>query len=141
MATKQYRLYLDESGDHHYGNSESMARYLCLTGIVVEKDAYTNIICPRIEQIRSLFYDDVDQKPPLHLSDIRNYKGVFMGLRDANAEARFNNLFLELLARSRYTVIAIVFDKKKHQEKAKPLNFNTPTMKLFMPCWGSIMTF
>ena len=133
MPANQYRLYVDESGNHHYSESLSLAeRYLCLTGIIIKQDIYIKQIHPQIEQLRSLFYEDLDNKPCLHLDDIRNFKRVFIKLKDNSIQEKFNQAYLDLLTQSQYTVVAVVFDKKKHQDKLANIEPLHPYHEAFM---------
>ena len=54
-------------------------------------------VVPRIEGMRSLFYADYDNRPPLHLSDIMSTKGHFILLKNLTTRREFDDIFLSLL--------------------------------------------
>ncbi|MCY3804806.1 MAG: DUF3800 domain-containing protein [Candidatus Saccharibacteria bacterium] len=113
-----YRLYIDESGDHRYHRSQIMAqRYLSLTGIILKQEVYQKEVIPKIEKIRSYFYEDYDDKPPLHLSDIMAGKDNFIAIKDETIKQSFNQDFLSLVGDVDYQIITVVIDKNKHQDK------------------------
>ncbi|TSC85350.1 MAG: hypothetical protein G01um101416_904 [Microgenomates group bacterium Gr01-1014_16] len=113
-----YRLYIDESGTHHYSTRDSVdKRYLGLTGIIVEVDAYTVDFQPRIDKIKKLFSRDPDNLPILHREDIINKRGVFGQLNEPAIENQFNSQLLDLTKNVAYCVCAVVIDKKSHLDK------------------------
>lgn len=110
-----YRLYIDESGDHRYSNSQKpKQRYLGLTGVIIARDIYEQEVVGKIEGIRSLFYLDSDNKPPLHLSDIMANKGSFASLKDPEVRAKFDKEFMSLVSDADYTIATFVIDKNNH---------------------------
>ena len=113
-----YRLYIDESGTHHYSTQDSIdKRYLGLTGIIVEVDAYTTDFQPKVDGVKKLFSKDPDNLPILHREDIINKRGVYGQLNDPTVEQQFNDLLLELVKNADYRICAVVIDKKSHLEK------------------------
>lgn len=116
--SKLYRLYIDESGTHHYSDSDDIKkRYLGLTGIIVEMDTYADDFQKRVAEIKKLFSKDPDNQPILHREDIINKKGVFGKLNDPDTEKEFNRLLLDLIKDADYCICAVVIDKKSHKEK------------------------
>ena len=110
-----HRIYIDESGHHRYMLAGDVKeRYLCLCGIIIEKNEYVENIIPRIEAIRSLFYPDPDFKPAIHLDEIINKKGSFTKLKDPEVEKKFNELLFSLYSEVDYKIIAVVIDKARH---------------------------
>lgn len=61
---KLYRLYIDESGNHHYSDSDEPAeRYLCLTGCIFESEYYEKEFQSNFEAFKiKHFSRDVDEK-------------------------------------------------------------------------------
>lgn len=113
-----YRLYIDESGHHHYQKKESFKeRYLGLTGIIISKDVYDADVIPKIEELRSHFYTDHDLRPPLHLTDIMAAKNGFSKLKDSDVRSKFDEQLLALLTNVEYQIITVVIDKNGHQDK------------------------
>ena len=85
----QFRLYLDESGDHVFHDEGTLAlpshRYLALTGCWFETtgDAYLGFT-DALEQLkRSHLPHSPDEPVVLHREDILNRRGPFWRLRDA----------------------------------------------------------
>ncbi len=112
---KLYRLYVDESGTHHYSDSDDIKkRYLGLTGIIVERDVYADDFQKRIIEIKKLFSNDPDNLPVLHREDIINRQGSFGKLNEPEIEKEFNRLLLDLIKDVDYRICAIVIDKKLH---------------------------
>lgn len=73
QESKLYRLYIDESGTHHYSISDDIKRrYLSLTGVIVERNIYANNFQKRVGEIKKLFSKDPDNPPILHREDIVN---------------------------------------------------------------------
>ncbi len=115
---KLFRLYIDESGTHHYSQSDEIKkRYLGLTGIVVEQNIYNSDFQPAINDLKMLFSKDIDDLPILHREEIINKTGVFGKLNDPNFEKVFNEKLLNIVKNIDYRVCAIVIDKKQHLKK------------------------
>lgn len=115
---KLYRLYLDESGTHHYSKSDNLKeRYLGLTGVIVEIDEYGERFQKKVDQIKKIFSKDPDSPPILHREEIVNKTGVFGKLNDPAVEVEFNDRLLDLLENIDYSVCTVVIDKKSHLEK------------------------
>lgn len=115
---KLYRLYLDESGTHHYSKSDNLKeRYLGLTGVIVEISEYTERFQKKVDQIKKIFSKDPDNSPILHREEIMNKTGTFGKLNDPVIELKFNGQFLDLIENVDYCVCAVVIDKKSHLEK------------------------
>lgn len=118
MNQRFYRLYIDESGTHHYSQSDDIKkRYLGLTGIIIERQEYENKFQPKIIEIKKIFSSDPDNLPILHREDIINKKGLFGKLTDREIEKIFNTKLLEILSDVDYAVCAVVIDKKSHLQK------------------------
>lgn len=115
---KLYRLYIDESGNHHYSDTDDIKkRYLALTGIIIERDVYSEEFQQRVTEIKKLFSNDPDNLPILHREDIINKQGAFGKLNDPEIEKEFNRLFLDLIKNVDYCICAVVIDKKTHLAK------------------------
>ena len=53
MKQKFYRLYIDESGDHYYSNSDLIEkRFLCLLGVYFDLEYYEKEFQPNFEQFK-----------------------------------------------------------------------------------------
>ncbi len=115
----RYRLYIDESGDHTYGELEDPAkRYLGLTGCVVESEVYRTRFHPALEALKQTHFPHSPDEPIiLHRNDLINRRGPFWRLRDPENERRFNEDLLRFLDEQDYLLITVVIDKKSHIER------------------------
>ncbi len=116
----QYRLYIDESGDHYYSESDDPERrYLCLTGCFFELKYYRKEFQPKFEDFKiKHFSRDVDDRVIIfHRKELINKQGHFSSLKDSEKEKKFNSEFLELVKSAKFGVIAVVIDKKSHKER------------------------
>jgi len=116
---KRYRLYIDESGDHAYGEIEDPTkRYLGLTGVIVEGESYRTQFQPALEQLKQThFPHNPDEPVVLHRTDLVNRRGPFWRLRNPQNEQRFNEDLLRFLVDQDYRLVTVVIDKKAHIER------------------------
>ncbi len=116
---KRYRLYVDESGDHTYYESEDSAkRYLGLTGVFIESEYYRTTFQPEMERFKQKhFPHNPDEPVILHRADIIDRSGSFWRLRDTEKEQAFNKDFLQFIREQDYCIITVVIDKKTHIER------------------------
>ena len=86
-----YRLYIDESGDHGYKRAcEIENRYLGLTGLLVDKVCYDNWFRPNLEQLkRAYFKYDIDNPPVLVRNWIKGRKKWFDVLLDSSVNKKW----------------------------------------------------
>lgn len=111
----KYRLYIDESGTHAYGTSMKIdQRFLSLTGVIIDSETYTNVLQPKIREIKQLIALDQDELPTLHREEIVAKKGVFNRLTDDKLSDSFNLHVLRLFESLDYTLITVVLDKNAH---------------------------
>ncbi len=111
----KYRLYIDESGTHHYSTSNLVKhRYLSLTGVIISAEDYQHNIMPLLSEIKQIFTDDLDNLPILHREDIQNKEGIFRKLEQPDLKKKFDELLLNLLTTGKYIICTIVIDKKDH---------------------------
>ena len=139
----RYRLYIDESGDHSYGNKElknlqikignriinitsshypilkePSKRYLGLTGCIIEEEYYRTLFQPELEQLKQKhFPHNPDDPVILHRKDIVNKRGPFWRLKDPKCREAFDEDLLFFLNKMKYTIITVVIDKKTHIER------------------------
>lgn len=116
---KLYRMYIDESGDHTYYETEDSAkRYLGLTAIIVESEYYRINFQPSLEALKQKHFPYSPDDPViLHREDIVNKRGPFWRLRNSEKENLFNEDLISFLNDQSYCVISIVIDKKVHTER------------------------
>lgn len=110
----RYRLYIDESGDHTYGSLDDPAhRYLALLGVWFRQANDYVTFADALEGLkRVVFGPSPDEPVVLHRSDIVNRRGRFAVLRDAVRHAAFDEGLLDLIIRSRFTMVCVVIDKR-----------------------------
>lgn len=140
-----YRLYIDETGDHTYGEkvikqfkilkagnpivefpvddypelNKAEKRYLGLVGCIVEKEYYNRTFKPSLEQIKiEIFPSHSEDKIVIfHRKDIINKRGAFGILNDIKIEEKFNKAILNFIENQVYIAIAVVIDKLEHVNK------------------------
>lgn len=119
MSKKQFRIYIDESGDHGLtGLDDDSRRYLGLTGCIVGQEYYRVSLHPAIEDLKQRhFPHNPDEPVILHRREIVDRKGPFWRLRDPAAKSGFDQDLLDLLFDQEYTLVTVVIDKKSNQER------------------------
>lgn len=143
MPPKNFRLYINESGDHTYGRKEQhnltlvvrgkqvsvsfdhypqleeiQKRYLGLLGCIIESEAYRSSFYPSLEGLKQRHFPyNPDDPVILHRRELVNKKGHFWRLRDTKREKAFNEDLLNFLRKQDYVLIMVVIDKKSHIER------------------------
>ncbi len=120
MKQKFYRLYIDESGDHYYTDSDDPElRYLCLLGCFFDLEYYEQVFRPNLENFKiKHFSRDVDDRVIiLHRKELLNKQGHFSILATPENEKIFNKELLEIMEKSEFGIIAVVIDKKSHKQR------------------------
>lgn len=119
IRAPDYRLYIDESGDHANTDIEKPEkRFLGLTGIIIASNYYRDIFQPKLEALkRKHFPGSPDVPIILHRSEILNRKGTFGRLKNEDAARAFDDDLIGFISAMEYVVITVVIDKKAHREK------------------------
>ena len=114
-----YRIYIDESGDHTYRRLEDLEkRYLGLTGVLVRQDYYDATMRPALEQLkRDHFSYDPDSPPVLVRSHLIRSRGPFWRLRDPERRAAWGNALIEFISSLDVNVYTVVMDKQAHFDR------------------------
>ena len=109
-----YRLYIDESGDHTYRHVSNLdSRYLGLTGVLIGKTYYDPVVPAAVEALkRQHFYYDPDNPPILVRSRIRWHKGAFGVLQNPARNAKWETDVLTFLGAIKAQVFTVVMDKE-----------------------------
>ncbi len=116
--TNLFRMYIDESGNHHYSESNELkSRYLSLTGVVLNSLENAQKLTPYLRELKMVVCTDVDELPVLHQEEIWNKQGIWGKLRNKDINIEFGNKFLQILKEVEFTVFCVVLDKKEHLEK------------------------
>lgn len=114
---KRYRLYMDESGNHHASTGDSN-RYLGILGCIIEQALYRQTLIPELIQIkREFFSDDPDTPVILHREDLVKRSGVFCTLEDTDHRLRFNKRIVTFYKTSEFRLICVVIDKSEHAKR------------------------
>ncbi len=108
----RYRLYLDESGDHVFRETNEIAhRYLCLLGCWFRNPDYMRFH----EALESLKTRHLPHHPDdpvvLHRDDMINARKVFKSLREEASRASFDAELLQVIQAADFRVVAVVIDK------------------------------
>lgn len=114
----EWRLFIDESGDHTYKHLDDVdRRYLSLTGVLIRKEYYDNHVQPNLEVLkREMFRYDPDNPPILVRSKIIHRKQWFYVLQDEALNERWEKSLLSFVSglKGNAQVFTVVVDKKKH---------------------------
>jgi hypothetical protein len=119
QARPEYRLYLDESGDHTCCHQEDIGkRYLTLAGVCFERGSAYEAFRNDLEEFkrRHLAYDP-DDPPILHREDIVQRRYAFWVLRDQARREAFDRELLDLVRATPFRLIVVVLDKFEHLQK------------------------
>jgi hypothetical protein len=110
----RYRLYLDESGDHVFRETEELAhRYLCLLGCWFRNPDYLKFH-ESIEALKSEYLPHHPDDPViLHREDMINARKAFKNLRDAAIRAKFDDALLGVIKAAEFKTVAVVIDKQE----------------------------
>lgn len=130
----QYRVYIDESGDHTYRRLTDLSKiYLGLTGLVIRKTNYSPNIPESLEALKKRFLTyDPDIPPILVRSDIINRRSAFWVLRDATVRARWDAAILDFFENLPAQIFTIVIDKKEHLDQYPTDTWDPYSYSLFV---------
>ena len=107
MCMPDYRLYIDESGDHTYRLlDDENRRYLGITGVLCWKPGYDKNIPEAVEALKKKYLRyDPDRPPILVRSDIVKRKGGYGVLREAARREAWSNDVVKLFEEAPITKI------------------------------------
>ena len=108
----RYRLYLDESGDHVFRETNEIAhRYLCLLGCWFRNPDYMKFH----EALESLKTRHLPHHPDdpvvLHRDDMINARKAFKNLREEAKRESFDAELLQVIQAADFRMVAVVIDK------------------------------
>ncbi len=116
----QYRLYIDETGDHTLPGAEVTEfgkRYFALAGMMLCATSYRPFQ-RGLEQLKhNVFNTDPDVPLILHRQDILRRRGPYAVLDDPAKKQEFDDGLLGLLEGTEFKIIAVVVDKVSHGGK------------------------
>jgi len=114
-----YRMYLDESGNHVFSSSDAVdKRYLCILGLIISEEEIQTKLIPYIRELKDIIRKDPDEVIILHREEIANRRGAVYGrLKDAELESKWNEQIAKIINDIDYTLCAAVLDKKFHYDR------------------------
>lgn len=114
----KYRMYIDEVGNADLKNaSDENHRFLSLTGIIISLDHVRDFLNPEMEALKVKFFGSHPDDPViLHRKEIVNAKPPFAVLRDESVRTEFNIDILNLISKTKFSVITVVIDKKEQND-------------------------
>lgn len=114
----RYRLYVDESGDHTYGNRGVPHQYLALLGVWFRQDDHYVAFADRLAAFKRLYFGSSPDDPVhLHRKDIIQRRGRFVVLNDAALRKRFDDALLEIIREAEFRATCVVIDKSAHERR------------------------
>ncbi len=117
----EFRMFLDESGDHSLNPIDVNFPVFCLTGCIFEKNYYHEVARGKIDEFKMLFWGRTDVI--LHSHEIRKRKGDFSILNDPHIRTGFYEKLNELISGLDFRILACVILKNDHKAKyGNPIN-------------------
>ena len=115
---KKYRIYIDETGNSDLkASGNENHQFLCLAGIVMDLEYVREVFQPKLEQLKKDFFDSHPDEPIVfHRKELMNAKHPFQSLKNEIKRNEFNNVYLQLLEETDFTIIAVLIDKLEHNE-------------------------
>lgn len=112
----RYRLYLDESGDHVYRQTEELShRFLALLGCWFRNPDYLHFH----QALETLKYDHLPHHPDepviLHREDMVNARRASKVLRDEERREAFDTDLLRVIEQAQFKMVVVVIDKQALQ--------------------------
>lgn len=114
----RYRLYLDESGDHVYRQTQKLPhRFLCLLGCWFQNPAYLEFhrALEALKQEHLPYHPD--NPVVLHREDMINARRAFKVLRDPDKRAAFDADLLQVIRAADFRMVGVVIDKAMLQAR------------------------
>jgi hypothetical protein len=109
----RYRLYLDESGDHVFRETQELShRFLALLGCWFRNPDYVRFH----QALEALKYNHLPHHPDepviLHREDMVNARRAFKILRDEGKRKAFDADLLQLIQQAQFKMVVVVIDKQ-----------------------------
>jgi hypothetical protein len=113
----RYRLYLDESGDHNYTDSEDVGmKYLALLGVWFRQAPDYTTFAENLDLLKDAVFGKRPDKPVvLHRADIIRKNGPFGILNDPKKREEFNSGLLDLIKETNFKIVCALLNKKAHK--------------------------
>lgn len=100
----EYIMFVDET------DSSNGSEYFCLSGLIVTRSDYENIIIKNVNLLKKKHFND--SNIVFHYTDMKNNNREFSILKDAIVRNKFYMDFVNLLRNSNITIISTYFNKK-----------------------------
>jgi hypothetical protein len=118
MELDQYRLYVDESGDHTFKDTErSDRRFLCILGCWFRTEDYCSFHVALESFKQRHIPHNPDDPVVLHREDILNRRKAFWRLRDPAFAERFDDDLIGLVRQAKFGLCGVVIDKAALKDK------------------------
>lgn len=111
---KKYHFFLDETGDHGLTFIDENFPIFLLAGCLFEDLEYQKI-SEEIDKFKQEFFKT--NQVILHSKDIRRCDGSFQILFDLNIKKSFYERLNNIISNTKFIVISVAIDKKRHIEK------------------------
>lgn len=115
---ERYRLYVDESGDHVFRETYTIAhRYLCLMGSWFKNPEYLKFHAA-LETLKQSYFPTHPDDPPVvfHREDMLNARKAFRSLQNGETRAAFDRDLIQVLSNADFRMVAVVIDKQRLKE-------------------------
>lgn len=111
MGMPSLRMYVDENGNYNLNeNLESACnRYLCLTGVVMQKSAHM-ALTDNLNKLKMNIFGN--SNIVLHRREIISGDPPFERLKDDSVREEYNRELLKVMANTKFGVISVLIDKK-----------------------------
>lgn len=100
----EYILFLDET------KPSPTNPYFCLAGFCIKRKDYENVLIPKINKVKLDIFNDTSIV--FHYNDIKNNKGVFDCLKDAELRNKFWQNIKQVLSDIDFTVLGVYYNRK-----------------------------
>lgn len=111
---KHYYLYLDESKP----NADKTIKFLCLAGIIIEKEIYENVLVEKVNKLKQDVFEDTSLI--LHESHLRKATGKYIKMRNKETRNAFwsglNEIFNDVDFKTLGAAINVEDYKKLYSE-------------------------
>lgn len=111
MATSDYIVYVDESGDHGLTSIDPHYPMFVLAFCIFRKDEYSKLVAPAISEFKFKYFGH--DSVVLHEHEIRKTKGPFKILFDPAIRSAFYEDLNRIIAEAPFTIIASAIKKNE----------------------------
>ena len=121
-----YRVFIDESGDHSYRDlGDEARRFLGLTGVAIRISDYDPAIIHEFEALKAKYFPNYHREPfPLVRRAMVDKKSHFWVLREPGLRKLWDEDLLEFLSQCPMQVFTVVIDKRSHFENYGTSSWN-----------------